>query len=99
MTIVGAVYETVITNNVAFQRKIEEKQQQEKRIEQAVRTREMLTPKTGPEDTVSTKSAKAADAPVSEPKAAAPADKNPTPVPSPATASNSPLGQTLNTVA
>ena len=44
VTIVGAVYNTVNMNGDAFQRQVEQKQREEKRVEQAQRTREILQP-------------------------------------------------------
>lgn len=98
ITIVGAVYKTVVTSGDAFQRKIEQKQLEEKRVEQAVRRREALatsdnTPKPGKD--VIDLSKRAASRVEAKPDTA--------PDPAPTSASTAPppptRGQAVNTLA
>lgn len=101
ITIVGAVYKTVVTSGDAFQHKIEQKQDAEKRAEEDLRKREILstvatTAKQDRDVVDLSKGAAAQPAPSASvsPKAVAPATQ---PVTAPPSSTG--RGQTLNTVA
>lgn len=98
ITIVGAVYKTVVTNGDAFQHKIEQKQDAKKQAEAELRKREILS--TGAkaakqnQDVVDL-SKTAETKPAASDNVAPEAATQPVVTPSPSTG----RGQTLNTVA